>query len=122
MSVEKAAAAPAPVAGRSVGPCPDLYPDLTGQHFQPTGGPNGTALSIAIVRPGGAPKSDENQKLEQWRKEMENPPQMLEECENDEQGAPHRDPTEGSASPQPRKLGMTTSGRWEAWLDPKTGR
>jgi hypothetical protein len=126
MSVEKRAAASTPATGRSAGPnpeYPDWHPDLAGPHFQSTGGPNGTAFSIAITRPGSAPKTDEeNQKLQQWRHEMENPPQMLEEGENDEEVAPHRNPTEESASPQPRHLGMTTSGRWEAWLEPKTGK
>lgn len=97
---------------------PDWHPDLNGPHFQPTGGPNGTALSIAIVRPGIDPNNkEERERIELYQTELAAAYQSsLPDDEEDEkiQGPPHRDPTLGSSFP--RKLGMTGSG-WEIWLD-----
>jgi len=122
MEAGKTAEPSTPSEKSTVGPV-DWRPDLRGEHFQPTGGSNGAPFSIAIVRPGTPPKTEEEiQKIEQWRQEMEDPPQMLDASENGEEAPPHRDPIEGSTSPQPRKLGMTNSKHWEAWLDPKTGK
>jgi hypothetical protein len=95
---------------------PDWHPDLNGPHWQPTGGPNDTPFSIAIVRPGSPPKSErENKLLELYRREMENADQIIiPDDEEEEAGPPHRDPDEGSTTP--RKIGTIATG-WEVWLD-----
>jgi hypothetical protein len=96
----------------------DWQPDLSGPHWQPTGGPNGEPLSIAIGRPASPPKTEEQRKIfEIYQQEMENAEQMIipdDEEDEVEEGPPHRDPPEGSK--MPRKLGTTATG-WEVWLD-----
>jgi len=97
---------------------PDWHPDFNGPHFQPTGGPNGTPFSIAIVRPGtGHDSSEEKQRTKLYQRELAGAYQSIipdDEDDDEIQGPQHHDPILGSAVP--RKLGETETG-WEVWLD-----
>lgn len=99
---------------------PEWHPNLSGPHYQPTGGPNGTSFSIAIGRPGAPPPTDDEENLFRlYEKEIANACQMIipDEDEKPEDGRPHRDPVGDSKFP--RKLGATATG-WEVWLDEST--
>jgi hypothetical protein len=96
---------------------PDWHPDLSGPHLQPNGGPNGTAFSIAIGRPGIETDNKERQRIELYQRELADAYQSIipdDERHEKIQGPPHHDPIHGSFFP--RKFGMTETG-WEAWLD-----